>query len=65
VADIPFRERITCSVNEAAKALGIGRSKTYELIAARRIRTVRPDGGRQLVVVESLLALARTPEGGA
>ena len=32
MADIPFRERIFCTINEAAQATGSGRSKIYELI---------------------------------
>jgi hypothetical protein len=31
MADIPFRERIFCTINEAAQATGSGRSKIYEL----------------------------------
>jgi excisionase family DNA binding protein len=56
MADIPFRDRIYCTINEAAQATGSGRSKIYELIKAARIRTVRIDG-RTKVVVASLLEL--------
>jgi excisionase family DNA binding protein len=56
MADIPFRERIFCTINEAAQATGSGRSKIYELIKAGRIRTIRIDG-RTKVVVASLLEL--------
>jgi excisionase family DNA binding protein len=56
MADIPFRERIFCTINEAAQATGSGRSKIYELIKAERIRTVRIDG-RTKILVESLLNL--------
>jgi excisionase family DNA binding protein len=55
---IPFRERIYCTINEAAEATGSGRSKIYELIKAERIRTVRIDG-RTKILVESLLNLGR------
>jgi excisionase family DNA binding protein len=58
MADIPFRERIFCTINEAAQATGSGRSKIYELIKAERIRTVRIDG-RTKILVESLLNLGR------
>jgi excisionase family DNA binding protein len=58
MADIPFRERIFCTINEAAQATGSGRSKIYELIKAARIRTVRIDG-RTKILVESLLNLGR------
>jgi excisionase family DNA binding protein len=57
---IPFRERIYCTINEAAEATGSGRSKIYELIKAERIRTVRIDG-RTKVVVASLLELGGAP----
>jgi excisionase family DNA binding protein len=56
MADVPFRERIFCTINEAAQATGSGRSKIYELIKSGRIRTVRIDG-RSKVVVASLLEL--------
>jgi excisionase family DNA binding protein len=56
MADIPFRERIFCTINEAAQATGSGRSKIYELIKAGRIRTIRIDG-RTKVVVASLVEL--------
>jgi excisionase family DNA binding protein len=56
MADIPFRERIFCTINEAAQATGSGRSKIYELIRDGRLRTVRIDG-RSKVVVASLLEL--------
>ncbi len=45
--------RILLTVPEAAEALAISRSKLYELIAARLIRTVRIDGSRR-VPVEAL-----------
>jgi excisionase family DNA binding protein len=61
MTDIPFRERIFCTINEAAQATGSGRSKIYELIKAERIRTVRIDG-RTKVVVASLLELGSEGE---
>jgi excisionase family DNA binding protein len=60
MADIPFRERIFCTINEAAQATGSGRSKIYELIKAARIRTARIDG-RTKVVVACLLELGSAP----
>jgi excisionase family DNA binding protein len=33
---------------EAARVLGIGRTKVYELIAAGRLRSVRLDGCRRI-----------------
>jgi excisionase family DNA binding protein len=61
MTDIPFRERIFCTINEAAQATGSGRSKIYELIKVERIRTVRIDG-RTKVVVASLLELGSEGE---
>jgi excisionase family DNA binding protein len=58
MADVPFRERIFCTINQAAQATGSGRSKVYELIKAGRIRTIRIDG-RTKILVESLLNLGR------
>lgn len=62
---VPFRERLTCTIEEAACALGIGRSKLYLLIAAGRVQTVKIDPGqwgRRLVKVASLLRLVGEPE---
>jgi excisionase family DNA binding protein len=57
MADIPFREHIYCTINEACQATGSGRSKVYEWIRDQRIRTVRIDG-RTKILVQSLLELA-------
>lgn len=51
-------ETLLCSIPEAAKALNLGRSSVYSLIAQRRLATVII-GRRRLVRVESLQALAR------
>lgn len=53
---VPFHERITCTVPEACQAIGLGRSKLYELIAEGQLRTTTI-GRRRLVVVRSLLTL--------
>ncbi len=55
-AVVPFHERITCTVPEACQAIGLGRSKLYELIAGGQLRTTTI-GRRRLVVVQSLLTL--------
>jgi hypothetical protein len=52
-ANIPFRERIACTIPEACLATGLGRSKLYAEIAAGRVAT-RKVGRRVLVIVESL-----------
>lgn len=46
-----------CSIADAAKALGVGRSKLYELIANQQLKTVTI-GRRRLVRVDSVRALA-------
>jgi len=53
---IPFRERITCSINEACYASSFGRTKLYELIGEGQLET-RLVAGRRLVLVNSLLKL--------
>lgn len=53
---VPFRERITCTIPEACQAIGLGRSKVYELMADGQLRTMTI-GRRRLVVVASLLRL--------
>jgi excisionase family DNA binding protein len=45
--------KLLLTVPEAAAALGISRSKLYQLIAAGAVRSVRIDGSRR-VPVESL-----------
>lgn len=49
---------LLCSIPEAASALSISRSKTYELISEGRLLTVYI-GRRRLVRTESLEAIAR------
>jgi excisionase family DNA binding protein len=50
-------EPILLSIEKAAEALSIGRSKTYELISEGRLLTVNI-GRRRLVRVESVRAIA-------
>jgi excisionase family DNA binding protein len=50
-------ERLLCSIPEAAIALGVSRSKTYELISEGRLLTVSI-GRRRLVRTESIRAIA-------
>jgi excisionase family DNA binding protein len=51
--DIPFAQRLTCTIAEACTATGLGRTKLYELIAAGNIATTTV-GRRRLVLVRSL-----------
>jgi excisionase family DNA binding protein len=48
---------ILCSIPDAAKALGLGRSKVYELIGEGRLEALTI-GRRRLVRVESVRAIA-------
>lgn len=52
---------IFISVVEAGRMLGIGRSRVYELLSQDRLTAVRL-GGRRLVKVESIHALAAALE---
>ncbi|OJW28793.1 MAG: hypothetical protein BGO51_15670 [Rhodospirillales bacterium 69-11] len=52
--EIPFMQRPTCTIKEACKAAGMGRTKFYELIKGGVIK-ITPVGRRRLVQVPSLL----------
>jgi hypothetical protein len=56
VERIPFRERLSCTIQDAVDATGLSRSKIYEKIAAGSIITTKVDG-RRLVLVDSLKSL--------
>lgn len=51
---IPFKERLTCTIREACCAVGLGRTKLYQLIGDGAIETRRV-GRRRLVSISSLL----------
>jgi hypothetical protein len=53
---IPFRDRLTCTVNEAMQATGLGRTTIDRYRREGRIDTVKLDG-RRLIRVPSLVAL--------
>jgi excisionase family DNA binding protein len=53
---IPFAARLSCTIDEACQATGIGRTKLYEEIGAGRIETANV-GRRRLIVVRSLIRL--------
>jgi excisionase family DNA binding protein len=59
INNIPFHERLTCSVGEAAKATSLSKSKIYELLAEGRLQSVHVDK-RNLIRVPSLLQLIGT-----
>ncbi len=52
--NIVFTERPTCSIAEACRAVGIGRTKLYELIDEELVESVKI-GRRRLVRIPSLL----------
>ena len=54
----PFVQRPTCTIAEACDAVGLGRTKLYELIGGGEIDTVTI-GRRRLVRVGSLLKLLK------
>src|SRR4051812_14502718 len=54
--DIPFDQRVTCTIEEALQATGLGRTKLYEQIAEGRVLTTSV-GRRRLVIVRSLKEL--------
>lgn len=53
-------EPLLISINDAATALGLGRTKIYELIACEELETVCI-GGRRLVRLDSVKSLAKVP----
>jgi excisionase family DNA binding protein len=52
--EIPFFQKITCTIQDACLFSGLGRTKIYEEIANGRIEATKV-GRRRLVVVASLL----------
>lgn len=56
--EIPFMQRPTCTIKEACKASGMGRTKFYELIKGGELKTISV-GRRRLVQVPSLLKFLR------
>jgi hypothetical protein len=55
-ADIPFKQRLTCTIRQTEVATGLGRTKINELIDEKKIDIVHV-GSRVLIVVPSLLKL--------
>lgn len=52
---IPFSHRLSCTIDEACEATGLGRTKLYELIGAGQVATTTV-GRRRLVMVRGLLS---------
>jgi excisionase family DNA binding protein len=54
-------EAIAVSINDAAKALGLGRTSIYAMIAEGQLESFKL-GRRRLVTVDSIRRLAATAE---
>jgi hypothetical protein len=61
---IPFATRLSCTIDEACQATGLGRTKLYEEMQAGRVETMNV-GKRRLVLVRSLVNLIDPKSAGA
>lgn len=59
--EVPFRDRISCTIEQACEATGLGRTKLYMLMDAGVLKSVTV-GRRRLVLMESLIALLQPDE---
>jgi excisionase family DNA binding protein len=55
-SEVPFRERISCTIDEACSGTGVARTRLYQMIADKRVQTTK-EGRRRLVIVRSLIAV--------
>jgi excisionase family DNA binding protein len=55
-------DKLLCSVADAGKALGVGRTKTYELLAKGDLASIQI-GTRRLVKMESIKAFIERATG--
>jgi excisionase family DNA binding protein len=60
MATIPFKERVTCTVQAACDHTGFGKTTIFEMIADGTIKS-KKTRGRRLIYVPSLIAVV-TPE---
>jgi hypothetical protein len=58
--EIPFRDRVSCTIRQACEATGLGRTKLYALMQGGLLATTTV-GRRRLVLVGSLLSLIGAP----
>jgi excisionase family DNA binding protein len=58
LGQIPFAQRVTCTIADACEATGLGRTKIYELIGDGKL-VATSIGRRRLVDVASLLTLMK------
>ena len=54
-------EKIAYRIDEASVAIGLSRSKIYELIAAGELRSLKA-GGRRLILRDDMMDFFATPE---
>jgi hypothetical protein len=54
--DIPFRQRLCCTVREACQTSSWGHDKIFRLIKEGRLESRKIDG-RRMIVIASLLQL--------
>jgi hypothetical protein len=54
--DVPFEQRICCTIREAEGYSGFGNTKIWKLIRSGRLKSTKVDGAR-LIHVKSLLTL--------
>lgn len=59
-----MNDKYLCSVADAARMLGVGRTKLYDMLAKGELLSMRI-GTRRLVKVESIKALIERATGGA
>ena len=57
-------EKYLCSIDEAGKALGVGRTKTYGMLKDRQLESIQI-GTRRLVKIASIRAFIERSTGGA
>lgn len=57
---IPFWDRLTCSVEEACMVTSLGRSSVIKMMDSGKLE-IRKIGRRQLVLIRSLQALVAPP----
>jgi predicted DNA-binding transcriptional regulator AlpA len=59
---IPFAQRISCTIPEACQASGLGRTKIYAAISDGRLKSVKVDKRRLVIVASLVRLLGSTPE---
>jgi hypothetical protein len=63
-AEIPFVERLTCTITEGCRATGLGRTSLYQAIATGDLVSTKVHG-RRLINVCSLIKYVNGDSGGS